>query len=194
MTWLQFALMTVFTWGVYGILLNQGRFRLSNGPTDHDASLKAFLWVGVAYFIVAIIGPAILLAMRGAKFTFKPDGIWWSLLAGSAGAVGAFTLILALGAAAAIYKGSASLVVMPIVFAGAPIVNSIVVMFMNPPKGGIPIPFIAGVLMAAMGAYLVATFSPLPAPPPGAKPAGAPAPHSTASAAVAPSAASVAAK
>ena len=52
---------------------------------------------------------------------------------------------------------------MPIVFGGAPIVNVIVAMLVHPPAGGlksIPMPFLAGIVLAALGAFLVAKYAP----------------------------------
>jgi hypothetical protein len=52
---------------------------------------------------------------------------------------------------------------MPIVFAGAPIVNTIVAMLKAPPEGGLkalPLPFILGCVLAAGGAFLVAKYAP----------------------------------
>ena len=51
---------------------------------------------------------------------------------------------------------------MPIVFAGAPIVNTVVAMTVHPPEGGFksPLPFLLGCVMAASGAFLVAKFAP----------------------------------
>jgi hypothetical protein len=75
---------------------------------------------------------------------------------------------------------------MPIVFAGAPVVNTIVAMVMHPPQGGIksiPVPFFIGIVLAAVGTFLVAYFSPsnrTPAAPKHAAAAttpGAPASH-----------------
>jgi hypothetical protein len=91
------------------------------------------------------------------------SGITWSFIAGTAGAVGAFTLVLALGAASVTMKGAAPTAVMPIVFGGAPIVNAIVAMMVHPPDGGfksIPLPFIIGIVLAASGGFLVAKFAP----------------------------------
>ena len=140
------------------------------GAEMGNASLKAFLWVGVAYFVVAIVGPVIVLKSRGTDWSFTNSGITWSFIAGTAGAIGAFTLVLALGAAAApIAKGgggfgpSAASAVMPIVFGGAPIVNAIVAMLLHPPEGGmksLPLPFILGIVLAAGGGFLVAKFAP----------------------------------
>ena len=169
-SWLIFALLTVASWGLYGILLHTGRSAMPAGAELGNASLKAFLWVGVAYFVVAIVGPVIVLKSRGTDWSFTNSGITWSFVAGTAGAIGAFTLVLALGAAAApIAKGgggfgpSAASAVMPIVFGGAPVVNAIVAMLLHPPEGGfktLPLPFILGIFLAAGGGFLVAKFAP----------------------------------
>ena len=169
-SWLIFALLTVASWGLYGILLHTGRSAMPAGAELGNASLKAFLWVGVAYFVVAIVGPVVVLKSRGTDWSFTNSGITWSFIAGTAGAIGAFTLVLALGAAAApIAKGgggfgpSAASAVMPIVFGGAPIVNAIVAMLLHPPEGGfktLPLPFILGIFLAAGGGFLVAKYAP----------------------------------
>ncbi|GEM_PF-726544 len=73
------------------------------------------------------------------------------------GALGAFCVLLAFGA-----KGTPS-VVMSIVFAGAPIVNAIVALALHPPAGGwsaLRWQFIAGILLAALGGYLVTLYRP----------------------------------
>lgn len=163
MNWILFAYLTVLSWGVYGVLLHIGRSGMPAGAEAGNAGLKAFLWVGIAYFVVAVVGPIIVLKMRGSDFSFAGTGITWSFIAGVAGALGAFTLVLALGAAAVTMKGAAPSAVMPIVFGGAPIVNAIVAMLVHPPAGGfkaIPMPFLAGIVLAALGAFLVAKYAP----------------------------------
>jgi len=160
--WLTFALMTVLSWGAYGVLLHKGRGAMPMGAEAPHASLKAFLFVCLAYALIGI-ATAALLKLRGSTWSFTGGGIKWSLVAGAAGAVGAFTLVLALGAAAPIYKGAAAAAVMPIVFAGAPIINTITAMLLHPPEGGLkslPLPFVLGCLLAASGAFLVAKFAP----------------------------------
>lgn len=162
MNWLTFALMTVVSWGVYGVLLHKGRGNMPMGSETPHAGLKAFLFVCVAYALIGLAAAA-LLKLRGSNWSFTADGIKWSLIAGVAGAVGAFTLVLALGAAAQIYKGAAAAAVMPIVFGGAPIVNTIVAMGLHPPEGGmkaLPMPFLFGCVLAAVGAFLVAKYAP----------------------------------
>lgn len=180
MTWLTFALLTVLSWGVYGVILHKGRGLMPGvtppGPEAQHAGLKAFLLVCVAYAVIGIAA-AVLLKLRGSNWSFTGSGLTWSFIAGMAGAIGAFTLVLALGAAAAIYKGAAPAAVMPIVFGGAPVVNTLVAMWMHPPAGGLkalPLPFLVGIVLAASGAFLVAKFAPTntgvtakPATPPG---------------------------
>lgn len=168
MTWITFALLTVISWGVYGVILHKGRGLMPDasltppGPEAPHAGLKAFLIVCVAYAVIGVAA-GILLKFRGSNWSFTGSGITWSFIAGLAGAVGAFTLVLALGAAAAIFKGAAPAAVMPIVFGGAPVVNTIVAMLLHPPQGGfkaLPVPFIVGIVLAACGAYMVAKFAP----------------------------------
>lgn len=162
MNWITYALLTVVSWGVYGVLLHKGRSHMPMGPEAAHAGLKAFLFVCIAYALIGLATLA-LLKLRGTNWSFTGGGIQWSLIAGGAGAIGAFTLVLALGAAAQIFKGAAAAAVMPIVFAGAPIVNTIVAMAVHPPAGGLkslPLPFVLGCVMAATGAFLVAKFAP----------------------------------
>jgi len=162
MNWFVYALLTVISWGVYGVLLHKGRSNMPMGPETAHAGLKAFLFVCVAYALIGLAALA-LLKLRGSNWSFSSGGITWSLIAGGAGAIGAFTLVLALGAAAQIFKGAAAAAVMPIVFAGAPIVNTVVALSLHPPEGGLkslPLPFLLGCVLAATGAFLVARFAP----------------------------------
>src|SRR5215210_7960048 len=117
MQWLFYALLTVLTWGLYGVFLHSGQLAMNDAVFGR---YKAFLFVGIAYFVFAILAPAVLLKVQGSDFSFPSKGIWISLFAGALGAIGAFGVLLAFGA-----KGSPQ-VVMSIVFAGAPIVNAIV--------------------------------------------------------------------
>jgi drug/metabolite transporter (DMT)-like permease len=86
----------------------------------------------------------------------------WSLIAGIAGAVGAFCVLLAFGA-----KGTPA-VVMSIVFAGAPVINAVVAIAQHPPAGGVSSikpQFYIGIVLAALGGCLVTYYKPNPAPP-----------------------------
>jgi hypothetical protein len=161
MSWLIFALMTVVSWGLYGIFLHSGQV----GMADKSNGLfKAFLFVGLAYFLTAVLAPLGMLMARKSDWSFPTAGMGWSLLAGIVGALGAFCVLLAFGAK----DSPGASVVMSIVFAGAPIVNAVVAIALNPPQGGLGAirwPFYLGIIMAATGGCLVTFFKPAPAKP-----------------------------
>jgi drug/metabolite transporter (DMT)-like permease len=154
MSWLIYALITVSAWGLYGNLLHTGQLGMGD-PVN--GRYKAFLFVGVAYFFTAILAPIITLLVNHADWNLPMKGVSWSLLAGCAGALGAFGILLAFGA-----RGTPP-VVMSIVFAGAPIVNAIVSMALHPPAGGLAgvrWQFVAGILLAALGGCMVTLYKP----------------------------------
>ncbi len=153
-TWLFFALLTVLFWGLYGVLLHSGQMAMGD-PVN--GRYKAFLFVGIAYLITAVLGPMLVLFANGAAWQFPMKGMGWSLLAGTVGALGAFCVLLAFGA-----KGTPP-AVMSIVFAGAPIVNAVVAAAIHPPAGGwssVRWPFYLGIMLAALGGYLVTRYRP----------------------------------
>ena len=168
MNWLYLSLVTVACWGLYGIYLHAGQVAMA----DKDLGrYKAFLFVGIAYFLTAVLAPLIvLLASKNMSWNMPPKGMWLSLFAGILGAIGAFFVLLAMGSGtkAGMNPGIVAISVMSIIFAGAPIVNAIVGIVMHPPKGGlaaIPIPFVLGILLAALGGFMVTKFKPAAAPP-----------------------------
>ncbi len=164
-TWIIYALLTVLSWGVYGVILHKGRAMMPMGPETPNAGLKAFMFVCIAYAIIGVIA-AMVLKARGTNWNFtgaEGSAIPVSLIAGVAGALGAFTLVLALGAASPIYKGAAAAAVMPIVFAGAPIINTMAAMWKEREHmdfKSLPPLFLVGCLLAAAGAFLVAKYAP----------------------------------
>src|SRR5687768_11219932 len=155
-TWLFYALLTVASWGVYGVMLHTGQLGMGD-PVN--GRYKAFLFVGIAYFLTAVLAPLAVLVVKGATWTFPAKGLWWSLIAGIVGAIGAFGVLLAFGA-----KGTPA-VVMSIVFAGAPIVNALYSLSLHPPAGGlgsIKPQFFLGIVLAAIGGCLVTLYKPNP--------------------------------
>ena len=159
LAWLIFALMTVVTWGVYGIFLHGGQEAMAD-PVH--GRYKSFLFVGLAYLLTAILAPLVVLVASGASWSFPVKGALLSLIAGVVGAAGAFCVLLAFGA------GGPPSAVMSIVFAGAPVVNAMVAISLHPPKGGVQWQFVVGILLAALGGFLVTLYKPAPG--------GAPAP------------------
>lgn len=163
MNWFTFALLTVLTWGLYGIALHHGQTLLAD---KQNGLFKSFLLVGVAYFITAVLAPLFVLLVRKANWNFPGPGIKWSLIAGTLGAIGAFGVLLAFSA-----QGRPP-VVMAIVFAGAPIVNAVASILLHPPQGGwasIKPQFYLGIALAALGGCLVTLYKPKP-PAPAAQP------------------------
>jgi len=165
LTWLAFAFLTVISWGVYGVFLHTGQVAMQDPA---NGRYKAFLFVGIAYFLTAVLAPLALLLVKGAAFSgYTGRGMWWSLVAGIVGAVGAFGVLLAFGA-----RGTPA-VVMSIVFAGAPVVNAVYSLLLHPPAGGwgsIRPQFYLGIALAALGGCLVTFYKPNP-PAPAPRPA-----------------------
>ena len=160
LAWLSYALLTVAAWGVYGIFLKNGQLLMKDPVMGR---YKAFLFVGIAYFLTAVLAPLVFLWLKGSTWSFTAGGSIWSLVAGIVGAIGAFCVLLAFGA-----KGTPS-VVMTIVFAGAPVLNALYSLALHPPAGGwqkLPLPFVLGLVLAAVGGCLVTLYKPAPGPAP----------------------------
>jgi hypothetical protein len=149
--WLVYSLVTVACWGLYGLMLHGGQLAMAD-PVH--GRYKAFLFVGVAYFLLAVLAPLGMLLAGGAKLEFPGKGIGLSLFAGALGAAGAFAVLLAFGA-----KGSPA-VVMSIVFGGAPVVNAMAAFALHPPQNAAPPQFYLGIALAALGGALVTLYKP----------------------------------
>lgn len=147
--WLVFVVMTVATWGCYVPTIHKGQELLGGGKPSLGG-LRAFLCVGGAYFVTAVVIPAILLWYAKVEPTkFELKGTTVAFLAGVLGAVGALGIILA------IKNGGHPLYVAPLVFAGAPIVNVFISMGIHPPDHKPSPIFYLGLIMAALGAGIV---------------------------------------
>ncbi len=142
-SWMPFVVLTVLSWGTYIPTLHKGQLALGN------SGLHAFLMVGVAYLLVAILIPGTIIARAGTWHLFTSGGMALTLAAGALGAVGA------LGISFALVNGGRPTVVPPLVFAGAPVVSTFVAMAYNPPQNSPSLTFYLGIVMAAAGAGLV---------------------------------------
>jgi uncharacterized membrane protein len=163
--WWMFVVGAVVSWGIYVPVLHEGQASMGGGKPSEGA-IRAFLCVGIAYFITAVVIPLIALQFGLAgneSLDFKDDAgnlksraLTFATLGGIAGAAGALCIIFS------IKFGGKPLYVAPLVFAGAPIVNAIVSVVWHW-KPGYAQPelmrgwllFGAGILLAAIGAGLV---------------------------------------
>ncbi len=144
-----FIVGAILSWGCYVPVLHHGQMLLKNG------ALRGFLCVGVAYFLTAVVLPLGLLAAKVEPWEWNREGILYATVAGVLGALGALCIILA------IKGGGSPLVIAPLVFAGAPIINTLVSMGWHRPKSSPEPLFYIGLLLAAAGAFLVLRFKPV---------------------------------
>lgn len=142
--------LTASCWGLYGPVLHFGREAM-------QSALRPFVCVGIAYFLIAVLIPLVLLR-RGERGGWTIPGTLWSMLAGTAGALGALGVILAL------FFGGKPIYVMPLVFGGAPVVNTLLTAFMNRAFNQLKAPFLAGLILVITGAVTVLVFKPQPQP------------------------------
>ena len=136
---LPFAGITVLAWGSYGPTIHAGEAGLGS------SKWAAFLCVGLAYFIIAVIIPLVWLKSKGESGHWTKDGFIWGLGAGTCGALGA------LGIITAISSGGSPSYVMPIVFGGAPVVNTLVSMWMGKLFGQATNGFYLGIILVGLG-------------------------------------------
>ena len=147
MTWLIFAFAAALSWGAYGAFLHRGQVALGS-------PMKALLCVGIAYFLIGVLVPVVVLASSGQLSGFNLIGSSTATAAGALGAIGAVCIIYAFKV------GGLPNYVMPIVFGGAPLINVLVTMALHPPKET-PNPLLwIGYLLAAGGASMVLYFRP----------------------------------
>jgi hypothetical protein len=147
MGWVIFVAGAVLSGGAYGALLYEGQTQLGN-------PLKALLCVGVAYFLIGVIIPAVTLSSQGAMSGFTTNGTILATIAGALGAAGAACIIWAFR------SGGLPFYVMPLVFGGAPIINVLIAMTLHPPKDAVNPMLYAGFLLASIGAAMVLYFRP----------------------------------
>lgn len=160
---IYWALLTVVCWGTYGVCMHIGS---SNMGDPVYGRIMAFLWVGIAYFLTAVVAPLVILHFKGgnvAFWTYPLQGWKWSLIAGTLGAVGALGVLLAFGR---MPSPAYVPVIMSIIFAGAPIVNAIVSTTKEQNWAYVKPPFLLGICFAALGGVLVTKYAPKKPPDP----------------------------
>lgn len=147
MPWFAYVAGAVLSWGVYGAALHKGQVALGN-------PLRAFLCVGIAYFLIGVLVPIAGLWSQGELRNFNAIGTITATAAGALGAIGAACIIYSFRA------GGTPLYVMPLVFGGAPLVNVLTSLVLEPPKTAASPMLYVGFLVAAAGAAMVLYFRP----------------------------------
>ncbi len=159
-TVLAFVAGAALSWGIYVPLVHEATSKLGS-------NLRAFLMVGVAYFLVAVLVPCLFIfflkndptAKNPAALNWQLPSLTWGLMAGISGAAGALCVIFATrDAVASLGPAVGPLIVAPLVFAGAPIVNTIasITIFAHGKKFEAPgASFYIGLVVAAAGMALV---------------------------------------
>lgn len=118
-----FALGTAFFWGLYGPAIGNAQIKVQ--PPNGWSPFKPYVFIGVAYLVLAIGGGLAMMKVKGDTFKYSGavenaagrthfEPAKWGFLAGCMGAAGALCLTTAMMTS----KGNA-LLVMPIVFGGA---------------------------------------------------------------------------
>jgi len=148
MLWIVFALGAALAWGLYGPVLHGGQLSLGNNP------MRALLCVGLAYFLIGVLVPVVSLSAQGGLGGFTTKGSVAAMMGGALGALGAICIIFAFK------SGGIPTYVMPLVFAGAPLVNVLFSMWQHPPKTSANPLLYLGFVLAAAGAGMVLYFKP----------------------------------
>ena len=171
--WWGYVVGAGLAWGTYVPLVFFGGQLLT--PIDKGGiggRLASILCVGVAYFILAVLVPVALMAVRDdAKPDWKGVGLVFSGLAGIAGAVGAICVIFASKAAVdqarieGVNPATYRVYIAPLIFCLAPLINTLMSLVWHPnAKTGefgvfhLDVPgwkLWAGIVLVAAGTFLV---------------------------------------
>jgi uncharacterized membrane protein len=146
--WIMFVVGAFLSWGCYVPTLHEGQ-KLLGGGKPGDGAMRAFLCVGVAYFVTAVLITGVLLFLGYESRQFDPKGLGFAFTGGVLGAAGALCIIFS------IRNGGSPTYVAPLVFAGAPIVNAMVTLWWHPPAVAPRPIYYFGIVLAAVGAALV---------------------------------------
>jgi|SRR5262245_47086701 len=175
--WWGYVILAGLAWGTYVPIIFFGGQLLSplnpqGNPVGIGGRLAAILSVGVAYFLMAVVVPVVLMATRDdAQPQWKTVGLVFSGLAGVAGAVGAICVIFASKAAVdqakidGINPATYRIYIAPLIFCLAPLINTLLSIVWHPDtKTGewsvfhLDMPgwkLWAGIVLVAAGTFLV---------------------------------------
>jgi hypothetical protein len=168
--WWGYVILAGLSWGTYVPLIFYGGTELTTRPGTIGGRLASILCVGVAYFLLAVVIPVMLMSVReDAKPEWKTNGLVFSGLAGVAGAIGAICVIFASKAAVDAAKAEGvnpttyRIYIAPLIFSLAPMINTLLSLVWHPKPGnpwhfafempGWKLP--AGIVLVAVGTFLV---------------------------------------
>jgi hypothetical protein len=140
--------LAILSWGAYGPVLHNGQAAM------HHSRLRPLICVGLAYFGIAVVLPYFFLGEMGEASTWRSLGTLWSLMAGACGAAGALGIILAFK------SGGKPVFVMPLVFGGAPVVNTFFTITSRGQWDQISPFFWAGLILVVAGSVMVLVLAP----------------------------------
>ena len=140
--------LAIVSWGAYGPVLHKGQAAM------HHSRMRPLICVGLAYFVIAVIVPYFFLGEMGEDSTYRSFGTFWSLLAGAFGAVGALGIIMAFN------SGGKPVFVMPLVFGGAPVINTLFAISQGRLWDDISPFFWAGLILVIAGSAMVLVLAP----------------------------------
>ena len=171
--WWGYVVLAGLSWGTYVPIIFFGGSELGGKA---NARLMAILCVGGAYFVIGVLFPLFLFLTGQQPFPspLKPTGLVFASLAGVAGAVGAMCVVFA--SSGAMQAGLAQkaidptfnpssyrLLIAPMIFGLAPIINTLVASVWHPKPGepfhfGLELPgwkMWAGILLVSVGVAIV---------------------------------------
>ncbi|HKB05656.1 MAG TPA: hypothetical protein VKD90_25770 [Gemmataceae bacterium] len=130
--WWGYVIGAGLAWGTYVPLVFFGGQMLTAERGGIGGRLASILAVGVAYFVLAVVVPVVLMTARDdAKPNWKTVGLVFSGLAGVAGAVGAICVIFASKAAVdqaradGVNPATYRIYIAPLIFCLAPLINTL---------------------------------------------------------------------
>ncbi|MEX2309249.1 MAG: hypothetical protein WD738_16735 [Pirellulales bacterium] len=140
--------LAIVSWGAYGPVLHNGQAAM------HHSRMRPLICVGLAYFVIAVVIPYFFLGEMGEDSTYRSMATLWSLLAGAFGAAGALGIIMAFK------SGGGPVFVMPLVFGGAPVVNTFFTITTRGQWDEINPFFWAGLILVVAGSVMVLVLAP----------------------------------
>jgi hypothetical protein len=153
--WFLPAVMLVWVfWGKYGVQVH------SAIEGFKKSGMRAMIALSGAYVAVAVLALVVFAAGLEPQASFTRPGFNLGLIAGLITTVGAWGIVFGNR-----YVAGGPSIVMPLVFAGAPVVNSFYVMQVGGAAlGSVDVRFWIGILVIILGGYLVLANKPEPRP------------------------------